>query len=284
MGASVMSTVINNLVEMGHFIKQFEDKTFVIKMGGAMMHSQNEKEAFMDDVIFIKKLGIKIVLVHGGGQFITKRLENLGIKTEFVDGYRVTDATAIQEVEMLLSGQINSDLTMLFNNKGIKAVGVSGKDSALLMATKKDMHCDHVGQIQKVNLDYIDLLLNHDIMPIVAPIGFDQNGTTYNINADDVASEICAALKAEKLVLVTDVKGVYKTFGDEDSFCSTLTAKEASTFVDQGVIEGGMLPKIQSCVNSLSKGTKSTHIISGLIKHSLLKEVFSNDGIGTMIL
>ncbi len=279
-----MNAVIDNLVEMGHFIKQFENKTFVIKIGGSIMGSSKEKEAFIDDVILMKKLGINIVIVHGGGQFITERLETLGIQTGFVDGYRVTDSIAMQEIEMLLSGSINNELTMLFNNKGIKAVGVNGKDGGLLMASKKQLKCNHVGEIHQVNPEHVNLLLENGFLPVISPIGYDKNGATYNINADDVAAEICGALMAEKLLLVTDVKGVYKVFGDEGTFCSTLTSVDASHLISSGKIKGGMIPKIKSCLSSLEKGAHSAHIISGMVEHSLLIEVFSNDGIGTIIL
>ncbi len=284
------NSVIDNLVEMGHFMKLFEKKIFVIKFGGSIMDAQIEKDAFIDDVIFMMRMGIKIVIVHGGGQFISSRLKQLGLSTEFVGGYRVTDDLAIKEIEMLLSGNLNKDLTMLFNNKGIKAVGLNGKDGALMQAKKKilikdkkEMNVGNVGEVETVNPTYLKLLLDNNYLPIISPIGFDKAGVTYNINADDVAGEICAALGAEKLLLMTDVKGVYKTFGDEGTFLSTLTLKEAKNLIETGIIKDGMVPKLKSCITSLEKGTKSAHIISGMIKHSLLTEVFSNDGIGTMV-
>lgn len=284
------NAVIDNLVEMGHFMTLFGKKIFVIKYGGSIMTAQKEKEAFIEDVIFMNRMGIKIVIVHGGGQFISTRLEQLGIETEFLEGYRVTDDVSIKEVEMLLSGHLNKDLTMLFNNKGIKAVGLNGKDGGLLLAKKKklfkngeELNVGNVGEVEIVDPSYLHLLLENNYLPIISPIGFDKAGVTYNINADDVAAEICVALGAEKLLLMTDVKGVYETFGDEGTFLSTLSLQEAKDLIDTGVIKEGMLPKLKSCITSLEKGTKSAHIISGMIEHSLLTEVFSNEGSGTML-
>lgn len=278
-----MKNVIANLVEMGHFIKQFKKKIFVIKIGGSIMGSDEGLDALINDIIFIQQLGIKIVIVHGGGPFITERLKKIGIQSEFVGGYRVTNEGSIKEIEMLLSGHIGKEVAMKFNLKGSKAVGVNGKDAGLIMAKKKNMDCGNVGEVEKINSDYLSMLLDNDYIPVISPIGFDTLGVTYNINADDVASAVCSTLSAEKLLLVTDVKGLYEVFGDEESFISTLTMEEAKDYIEKGHINGGMIPKLKSCIESLNNGAKAVHIISGKIEHSLLIEIFSNDGIGTMI-
>lgn len=284
-------TFIGNLVEALPYIMQFRDKIFVIKFGGSIMQSEKEKKAFIDDVILMLHLGIKIVLVHGGGKHISNRLERMGIETEFVEGYRVTCDDAIKEVEMVLSGSINKDLTLRFNNRGVKAVGMNGKDGGLIKAKKKyiikkekETDIGNVGDIEKINPDYLKLLIDHQYLPIISPIGYDENGTTYNINADDVAAKICSELNAEKLVLMTDVNGLYKTFGDESTFISKLTVDDAKKYIEDGIIQGGMIPKIQSCISSIERGAGTTHIINGMIEHSLLLEIFSNEGIGTMVL
>lgn len=269
---------------------EYKDKVFVIKYGGSIMHSKADQLGFIEDVVFLKKLGIKIVLVHGGGQFITERLETLNIPSTFQDGYRITDKNMIEEVEMLLSGGINKDLTLSFNNEGVKAVGMSGKDGGLITAKRKslkkgDQYLDigFVGEIEMVDPSYLRILLENGYLPVIAPIGFDKSGVTYNLNADDVASKICTALKAEKLILMTDVKGLYEQYGNEKSFIPKLGREEAQQLMDHGIIKGGMLPKLKSCITSLEEGAGSAHIISGMIKHALLEEILTDEGVGTVV-
>ncbi|MBN2899333.1 MAG: acetylglutamate kinase [Clostridia bacterium] len=268
----------------------FKDKIYVIKFGGSIMHTDHEKACFIDNVLFMKDLGVKIVIVHGGGQFITKRLDAMQIPTEFKEGYRVTTKEAMKEVEMLLGGSINKDLTMNFNQQGLKAVGLTGKDGACIKAKKKlikkgDQFLDigNVGEIEAVDTHYIDLLLSNEYIPVVAPIGYDAEGTTYNLNADDVAGKLCGALKAEKLILMTDVDGLYKEFSDASSFIPELTQQEAKAMIDSGIITDGMIPKLNSCITSLEEGAKSAHIINGMTKNSLLYELFSVKDFGTTV-
>lgn len=286
----ISKSFIGNLVEAIPYIERFRNKIFVIKFGGSIMNSHKHKEAFIEDVLLLMHMGIKIVLVHGGGKHITSHLKKMGIETEFVDGYRVTNDEMIKEVEMVLSGDINNELVLQFNNRGINAVGVSGKDSGMILSKRKSLmkndefiDIGHVGEVEKIDASYLELLMDHQYLPIISPIGFDQNGITYNINADDVAGKICSALTAEKLILMTDVKGLYEHFGDESTFISKLTVEEAEMFIVTGLLKDGMIPKIKSCITSLKEGTQTTHIINGMTEHSLLLEIFSDEGIGTMV-
>lgn len=281
---------IEHLIETLPYIEGFRGKTFLVKYGGSIMHSEKEKVSFVEDVALMMQLGIKVIIVHGGGQFISKRLADVDIESSFQEGYRVTDEKAIKEVEMLLSGGINTELTLRFNNRGVRAVGVNGKDAGLIKASKKLIINDdkvidigHVGHIQSIDVSYLNLLIDRGYLPIVSPIGFDQLGTTYNLNADDVAGQLSGALQAEKLILMTDVKGLYEVFGREETFIDQLDLAGAKKLIKEGAIQGGMIPKVKSCVTSLEGGTKSAHIISGMTPHSLLLEVFTNSGVGTMV-
>lgn len=285
-----MDLKIEQLKEVLPYIEAYKDKVFVIKYGGSIMHSKIDQLGFIDDVAFLKRLGIKIVIVHGGGQFISKRLESLKIPSSFEEGYRVTDEKMIKEVEMLLSGGINKELTLLFNNKGVEAVGMNGKDGGMIMSKRKIIKKDNhsldigfVGEIEKVDPSYLKILLENGYLPVIAPIGFDKSGVTYNLNADDVASKICTALGGEKLILMTDVKGLYKEFGNEKSFIPKLGREEAQRLMDYGIIKGGMLPKLKSCITSLEEGAGSVHIISGMVKHALLKALLTDEGMGTLV-
>lgn len=281
---------IEHLIETLPYIERFRGKTFLVKYGGSIMHSEKEKASFVEDVALMMQLGIKVIIVHGGGQFISKRLADVDIESSFQEGYRVTDEKAIKEVEMLLSGGINTELTLRFNNRGVRAVGVNGKDAGLIEASKKLIVNDdkvidigHVGHIQSIDVSYLSLLIDRGYLPIVSPIGFDQLGITYNLNADDVAGQLSAALQAEKLILMTDVKGLYEVFGREETFIEQLDLAGAKKLLKEGLIQGGMIPKVKSCVTSLEGGTKSAHIINGIKPHSLLLEIFTNSGVGTMV-
>ncbi|MEA3423051.1 MAG: acetylglutamate kinase, partial [Bacillota bacterium] len=208
-------------------------------------------------------------------------------ETAFHNGYRITDDRAIDEVEMVLSGHVNKELTLLFNNQGVKAIGVNGKDAGLIKAKKKivdaEVDIGHVGNVDEINTEFLNMLLKNEYLPIISPIGFDNEGNTYNINADDVASEIAMSMNAEKLFLISDVNGVYTDFNDKETFNSRLSIKEAKTMIASGVVNGGMIPKIQSCIQLIEHGVSSAHIINGEITHSILLEVFTDEGIGTMI-
>jgi acetylglutamate kinase len=281
------------LLEALPYIKKFFQKTVVIKYGGAAMVSDELKQNFARDVVMMKYIGINPVVVHGGGPQIGKTLEALGIKSHFIDGQRVTSREMIDVVEMVLGGKINQDIVSLINHNGGNAVGVTGKDGDLILArryhkvkkspaTRRPEIIDLglVGEVQSVNPKILETLGRAEYIPVIAPIGKGEDGETLNINADFVAAEIAAALKAEKLVLMTDTNGVR---GKDGSLLTSLTRKEAMKLMRSGVISDGMVPKVQCCLNALNGGVRKTHIIDGRIKHAILLEMFTKGGVGTQI-
>jgi acetylglutamate kinase len=253
------------------------------------------KKSLMEDVVLMKLCGIHPILVHGGGPEITTMLGKMGKKTVFVDGLRVTDAETMEITEMVLAGKINKEIVFLIHQCGGKAIGLSGKDGNLIRAKKryakvkkeegseipKDL--GFVGDVEKINPEIIEIVTAAGYIPVVAPVGYGPEGETYNINADYVAGEMAISLKADKLVILTDVKGIFADFSDTTSFISTIKASEASELIERGVISGGMIPKVQCCVRALQAGVSSTHIIDGRIPHSILSEIFIENGIGTTI-
>jgi acetylglutamate kinase len=279
--------MINHLIEALPYIKKFQDQVFVFKYGGSIIEHFENKSAFVQDVALLMNLGMKVIIVHGGGKHISRHLEKQGIPTEFHKGYRVTSSEAIDQVEMVLSGHISKDLTLIFNNNGIRAVGLNGKDAGLIQADKKiideQMDIGHVGDVKSIDTDFLELILSKGYLPIIAPIGFDSQGNTYNINADDVACEIAKSMKAKKLFMISDVDGVYLDFEDKNSFISRMDVQKARELIETGGIVGGMIPKMLSAIGAIEAGVSSVHIINGMLKHSVLLEVFSNEGIGTMI-
>lgn len=285
----------NILVQALPYIKEFYGKTIVIKYGGNAMTTEELKEKVMDDITLMKYVGIKPVIVHGGGPDITGMLKKVGKKSEFVSGLRVTDEETMQIAEMVLVGKVNSDIVNLLNQHGVRSVGLSGKDAGLIQAQKKlaEVHengqttladIGFVGEVAKVNGELLQDLLDRDYVPVIAPIGVGEKGESYNINADYVAAEVAGALKAEKLLLLTDVEGIYKNFEDKSSFISTLTKAEAVAYIQDGTIAGGMIPKVESCLCALDEGAHKTSIIDGRLPHSLLLELFTPQGIGTEII
>ena len=282
------------LVEALPYIREFYGKTVVIKYGGNAMVSEDLKEKIMQDISLMKYVGIRPVMIHGGGPGITGFLNRLGKQSEFISGLRVTDEETVDIVEMVLAGKINSELVTRLNQLGIRAVGLSGKDANLVRAQKKfaTVYQNHseekvdvgfVGEVVEVNSKIIDDLLNQNYVPIIAPIGVDSEGKSYNINADDFASAIAGALHAEKFLLLTDTEGVYKNFEDKTSFISTLTVSEAKSYIKEGIISGGMIPKIEACLHAIDSGTNKTHIIDGRVPHSIILEMFTSQGIGTQV-
>ncbi len=285
-----MKQKVHNLVEALPYIKEFQGKTFVIKYGGSIMENEDGKMAFIEDIALLSHLGIQCIVIHGGGKEINMRLKRLGIESEFKEGYRVTSGEAIDEVEMVLSGRINKELIHLLNNAGVKAVGLNGKDAGLIRAKQKFIEMEnelhdigHVGEIEKISPDILKILLGNGIVPVVSPIGFDDNGRTYNINADDVAAGISAEMFAEKLILVTDVLGIMKDLNDPNSLVSQLSVRDLEGLMQSGVISGGMIPKIKCVKSAICGGTNSVHILSGKLNHCVLLETFTNEGIGSMI-
>ncbi len=282
---------ISVLMEALPYIKRFRGKTFVIKYGGSIIKNEEAKKAFIEDVALMKLVGINIVIVHGGGPNISELLNRLDIKTEFINGLRVTDKKTMEVVEMVLSGQINKGITRELCCHGIKALGLSGIDDRLIEAKPKhiyegdeiiDIGC--VGEVVNINKKLLSDLLEKEYLPIISPVGSDINGEVYNINADYVASAISGALKAEKLILLTDIKGIYKDIDNPSSFMSKVTTTELNDLIYGGTIQGGMIPKAECCIEAINDGAGSVHLIDGRSTHSLLLEIFTQTGIGTMIM
>ncbi len=276
------------LIEALPYIQEFQGKTVVIKYGGAAMEQADLKVEFARDVILLRCVGINPVIVHGGGPQIGALMKRLGKEPQFVGGMRVTDAETVEIVEMVLVGKINKEIVGLINLHGGKAVGLSGKDGNLIRARRRPHRLPSgeavdiglVGEVESVNPAAIALLETSGFVPVIAPVGVGAGGETYNINADLVAGDIAAALAAEKLIHLTDVQGIK---GPDGARVSTLTRKEAERLMEAGVIEGGMLPKVESALRALQGGTAKAHIIDGRVPHAILLELFTKEGIGTEI-
>lgn len=288
-----MDTVIKKaeiLIEALPYIQKLNGKTIVIKYGGNAMTNSELKNSVAEDITLLKYVGMNPVVVHGGGPDITKTLQKLNIKSEFINGLRVTDMATMEVAQMVLVGKTNKEIVSLLNQKGGKAIGLCGIDGNLIECEKHKVMVDgeekdigYVGKITKINSKVIELIAKDEYIPVIAPIGIGKDGQSYNINADTVAAEIAAALKAEKLILLTDVEGV-KTSSDGGEILSVLTAEEVYDLIERKVINGGMIPKVLGCLDALEKGVNRTHIIDGTIPHCILLEVFTYKGIGTMIM
>jgi acetylglutamate kinase len=272
------------LIEALKYIKQFYGKTIVIKYGGHAMIDEKLKEKVILDIVLMKYVGMNPVVVHGGGPEITQVMDRMGKKSEFVKGLRVTDADAMEIVEMVL-GRINKGLVALIGEHGAKAVGLSGKDGGLITAEKckSDVDLGFVGDVSEIDPEIINVLDKEGFIPVISSIGTCE-GDTYNINADLVAGEIAASLKAEKLIMLTDVKGILRDPKDEKTLISTIKVSEIERLEQDKIISGGMLPKVEACEIALRGGVKKTHIIDGRISHSILLEIFTDSGIGTQII
>lgn len=271
------------LMEALPYIKTFYDKTVVIKYGGSAMIDEKLKKSVIQDIIFMEYVGMHPIVVHGGGTQISELMKKLGKKPKFIKGLRVTDKETAEIVEMVLDGKINSEIVKLINENGGNAAGLSGKDGNLIRAKKllgeKGEDMGYVGEVESINPGIIDVLGKQDFIPVISPIGAGKDGHTYNMNADLVAGELASALKAHKLVLLTDVKGIYKG----KTLLPTLKIKDAKKLIEKGVIEAGMIPKVKACITALKAGVAKTHIIDGRIPHSLLLEIYTDKGIGTEI-
>lgn len=274
------------LIEALPYIQRFNRKIIVVKYGGSAMVDEELKKNVIQDVTLLKLVGFKPIIVHGGGKDISKWVKKVGMEPQFVNGLRVTDADTMELAEMVL-GKVNKSLVQLVEELGVRAIGISGKDGALLKVEKKysdGKDIGFVGDIKEVNADILYDLLEKDFLPIVCPIGLDDEYNTYNINADDAACAIARAVGAEKLAFLTDIEGVYKDPQDPSTLISELTVSEAKSFMEAGYIGGGMLPKLQNCVDAIENGVSRVHILDGRIPHCLLLEIFTNKGIGTAIL
>jgi acetylglutamate kinase len=266
------------------YMQKFAGRTIVIKYGGAAMKDDRLKEQVMRDVVFMSCVGIRPVLVHGGGPEINTWLTKMNIEPQFKDGLRVTDADTMDIVEMVLVGRLNKQIVSLVNQAGGSAVGICGKDGNLVTARQVEQQdIGFVGEITSVNTGIIEALISRRHIPVVSSVAADETGQSYNINADTFAGEIAAALGAEKLVLMTDTPGLMKDFHDPDSLIRQLDIREARRLVDSGVVSGGMIPKLGCCIRSLAQGVRNAHIIDGRMPHSLLLETFTDTGIGTML-
>ncbi|MDA8064063.1 MAG: acetylglutamate kinase [Thermaerobacter sp.] len=279
------------LVEALPYIRRFHGKTVVVKYGGAAMTEESLRRQVAQDLILMRYVGMNPVLVHGGGPEISRQLELLGLKSAFVDGLRVTDAATMEVVEMVLTGKVNREIVSALNLQGGRAVGLSGRDAGLLLARPyrpvdqagRERDLGYVGEVERVAPEVVSDLVGAGYLPVVAPVGVDGEGQAWNLNADTVAGELAAALQAAKLVLLTDVEGILRRRSEPDSLISTLAADQAEELIAAGVIEGGMIPKVRSCVRAIRAGVGRVHIIDGRLPHSLLLEVFTDRGVGTMV-
>lgn len=274
------------LIEALPYIQQFNRKIIVVKYGGSAMSNEELQKNVIKDVTLLKLVGFKPIIVHGGGKEISRWVGKVGKEAEFINGLRVTDGETMEIAEMVLS-KVNKSLVTMVQELGVKAVGISGKDGGLLTVDKKysdGQDIGFVGDVKHVNPKLLYDLLEKDFLPIIAPIGLDDNFHTYNINADDAACAIAKAVRAEKLAFLTDIEGIYKDINDKSSFISRMKASEADKLIEQGFIGGGMLPKLTNCTTAIRSGVNRVHILDGRIPHCLLLEIFTNHGVGTAIL
>ena len=274
------------LIEALPYIQKFNRKIIVVKYGGSAMVDEELKKKVIEDVVLLKLVGFKPIIVHGGGKEISKWVDKVGMETHFVNGLRVTDVPTMEIAEMVLN-RVNKSLVSLVQNLGVEACGISGKDGEILKVTKKlsnGADIGFVGEVKEVNPQLILDLIENDFLPVICPVGTDENGNSYNVNADDAACAIAKAVKAEKLAFLTDIEGVYRDKDDPGTLISELDLEEAHELIKDGYIGGGMLPKLNNCIDAVENGVSRVHIMDGRIPHCLLLEIFTNNGIGTAIL
>ncbi|MCR5502585.1 MAG: acetylglutamate kinase [Lachnospiraceae bacterium] len=274
------------LIEALPYIREFNRKIIVVKYGGSAMSNEEFQKNVIKDVTLLKLVGFKPIIVHGGGKEISRWVKKVGKESEFVNGLRVTDAETMEIAEMVLN-KVNKSLVNMVTELGVKAVGISGKDGGLLHVEKKlsgGQDIGFVGDVDSVNPKILYDLLENDFLPIVAPVGYGDDYRTYNINADDAACAVAKAVGADKLVFLTDIEGLYRDLEDKSSFIPRITASEANALIENGIIGGGMLPKLSNCTSAIENGVNRVHILDGRIPHCLLLEIFTKEGIGTMIL
>ncbi len=282
------------LIESLPYICKFQDQKIIIKYGGHAMVDEEAKNWIAKDVVLLRFVGLNPVIIHGGGPEINNAMEKMGKKPEFIHGLRVTDEETLDIVKMVLIGKINGEIVTKLGKYGGKAVGLSGKSGHLIIAKKKkqyiikeqetiEVDLGKVGEVEKINTELIELLLQKKYIPVISPIGIDKNGNTYNLNADIAAGDIASSINGKKLIMVTDVDGVMSNPKDPSTIYKRLTISEVNKLIENGVISGGMIPKIEACINALNKGVDSVHIINGKIPHAVLLEIFTEEGIGTMI-
>ncbi|MBD2498365.1 MULTISPECIES: acetylglutamate kinase [Nostoc] len=278
------ATRVRVLSEALPYIQQFAGRTVVVKYGGAAMKDSTLKDKVIRDIVFLSCVGLRPILVHGGGPEINSWLDKLGIEPQFKNGLRVTDAATMDVVEMVLVGRVNKEIVALINQAGGMAVGLCGKDGHLITARPQGQEgIGFVGEVSGVNIKILETLSSNGYIPVVSSVAADDSGQAYNINADTIAGEIAAALGAEKLILLTDTRGILKDYKDPSTLIPKVDIREARELIASGVVSGGMIPKVNCCVRSLAQGVRAAHIIDGRLPHALLLEIFTDVGIGTMI-
>nr|WP_294998265.1 acetylglutamate kinase [uncultured Methanobrevibacter sp.] len=282
---------IDVLVEALPFIKEFYCKKILIKYGGHAMIDDEAKSSTARDTVLLKYVGMEPIIVHGGGPEISRSMEKLGKESKFIKGLRVTDEETMEIIEMVLAGKISSEIVSELIKHDTDAISLSGKDSRLIYAHKKPVSkiddeivdLGLVGEVDEVNTEMLEMFLEYDVTPVISPIGMDENGKGLNLNADTAAGAIAGALKAEKLIILTDVPGVLRDPSDPSTLIQKIRISEVPALIEEGIISGGMIPKIETCVKAIENGVKSCHIIDGRVKHAMLYEIFTTNGIGTMI-
>ncbi|MEZ4357874.1 MAG: acetylglutamate kinase [Eubacteriales bacterium] len=273
----------NILVEALPYIQRLSGKTVVIKYGGAAMLNAELTQKIIEDITLLKFVGVNPIVVHGGGNEINKYLSELNIKPKFSNGLRITDARTMEVVQMTLIGKTNKDLVSKLNKTGAKAIGLCGIDANIIVAEKLNDELGQVGKIKSINTSLLSLLAKDEYIPVIAPIGVGENGESFNINADTVAGEIAAAMQAEKLIFLTDIDGIRKDEKDPESLIYEISVSKIKEYMENGTINGGMLPKVKGCIKSVEQGVNRTHILNGTIPHPIILEIFTNSGIGTMV-
>ena len=274
------------LIEALPYIQRFNRKVIIVKYGGSAMVDEDLKRNVIKDVVLLKLVGFKPIIVHGGGKEISRWVGKVGMEPKFINGLRVTDAATMEVAEMVLN-KVNKELVTMIESLGVKAIGISGKDGALLHVKKKQSGGQDIGIVGDIDQEEPEKkkkLLENDFLPVICPVGFDDDFNTYNINADDAACAIARAMHAEKLAFLTDIEGVYRDYSDADSLISELHISEAKKLIADGNVGGGMIPKLQNCIDAIENGVSRVHILDGRIPHCLLLEIFTNKGIGTAIL
>ena len=265
------------------YIKKYNGKVVVIKYGGNAMVNEQLKQQVMEDIVLLRLIGVRVVLVHGGGPEINDLMDRLGKKPEFVDGLRVTDQETMDIVQMVLAGKVNKTLVNLLEMKGGRAVGLSGMDGRLLQCSVKDPRLGFVGEIQKVHIQPVTDLLNNGYIPVVSTVGCDKSGNAYNINGDTAAAYIAGALNAERLIMMTDIAGVLRDKNDPSTLIPEITLSELPSLYESGIISGGMIPKVECCAKALQEGVKNVIIMDGRVPHAILTELLTDEGAGTMV-
>ncbi len=271
------------LIQALPYLNDYVGETIVVKYGGNAMTDETLKEQVMEDIVWLWKVGIRVVLVHGGGPELSELMMRLGKKPAFIDGLRVTDKETIDLAQMVLAGKINKSLVNMVQAKGGKAIGLSGMDGRLIEAKIRNPKYGYVGDVTKINANVIEALLNDGYIPVISTLGCDEEGNTYNINGDTAAGKIASTLQAKKMILLTDIEGVLKDRNDPESLISHLTLSEAKELIEKEIVSGGMIPKISCCTDAIEEGLNSAVILDGRVSHAILMEIFTNEGAGTLI-